>query len=492
MVEGLAADFAGQASRDARFRLDRPRRIQNARTRNTFIRLGIAKMSMRTIAVLIAAAGMSASLRVASAEDLMQIYRDAQASDPVLASARSTWEATQEQVPQARAGLLPAVSLQGNANEQDFTEKLHTDPTATFKERYPSYAYTVSASQPLYRPQNVIALNQARQQVGQADYILGSAQQDLIVRVIQAYLDVLLARFNIELTQSQKAAVSENLAQAKRNFEVGTATITDTNDAQAKYDQIVAQEISAQNDLDNKLAALRAIIGRPPRELKGFDRKFQPELPVPNTLEPWVEKAIQENYQVRIAQANLDIATLEVDRQRAGHYPTIDLVASFNQGYAGAAASAAITGAFANDQRLAIVGVQLNVPIYQGGAISSRVRQAISNQEKTRQDLEFARRNAQLLAQSSFSGVTNGVAQVKAFEQALVSAQVSYDSNKLGLEVGVRTNLDVLNQQQQVFQTRFNLAQSYYNFVINDLRLKQAVGTLTDVDVEAVNRALGI
>jgi outer membrane protein len=448
-------------------------------------------MLKRTLELLIATA-MSASLSGAAAEDLIQIYRDALASDPVLASARSTWTATLELVPQARAGILPAVNLVANANEQDFNDRLRTDPTTTIHQRFPTYAYTVSASQPLYRPQNTISLDQARQQVGQSDYILASSQQDLIVRVIQAYLDVLLARFNIELTESQKAAVSENLAQAKRNFEVGTATITDTNDAQAKYDQIVAQEISAQNDLDNKLAALRAIIGRPPRDLKGFTGKFQPQLPVPNTLEPWVEKAIKENYQVRIAQANLDIASLEVDRQRAGHYPTVDLVASFNQGYAGAAASTGTLGGFASDSRLGLIGLQLNVPIYQGGAISSHVRQAIANQEKARQDLEFARRNAQLLAQTSFSGVTNGVAQVKAFEQALASAQVSYDSNKLGLEVGVRTNLDVLNQQQQVFQTRFNLAQSYYNFVINDLKLKQAVGTLTDVDVEEVNRDLGV
>jgi outer membrane protein len=452
--------------------------------------MGTQKMLKRTLEILIATA-MSAPLSGAAAEDLIQIYRDALASDPVLASARSTWTATLELVPQARAGILPAVNLVANASEQDFHDRLRTDPTTTIRERFPTYAYTVSASQPLYRPQNSISLDQARQQLGQSDYILASSQQDLIVRVIQAYLDVLLARFNIELTESQKAAVSENLAQAKRNFEVGTATITDTNDAQAKYDQIVAQEISAQNDLDNKLAALRAIIGRAPKDLKGFTGKFQPQLPVPNTLEPWVEKAISENYQVRIAQANLDIASLEVDRQRAGHYPTLDLVASFNQGYAGAAASTGTNAAFASESRLGVIGLQLNVPIYQGGAISSRVRQAVANQEKARQDLETARRSAQLLAQTSFSGVTNGVAQVKAFEQALASAQVSYDSNKLGLEVGVRTNLDVLNQQQQVFQTRFNLAQSYYNFVINDLKLKQAVGTLTDVDVEQVNRDLG-
>jgi len=179
-----------------------------------------------------------------------------------------------------------------------------------------------------------------------------------------------------------------------------------------------------------------------------------------------------------------------VDRQRAAHYPTVDLVASFNQSYAGGSASTQLSSSAAFDSRLAQIGVQLNVPLYQGGAIDSRVRQAIANQDRARQDLETARRGAQLLAQTSFSGVTSGVAQIKAFEQALASAQVSYDSNKLGLEVGVRTNLDVLNQQQQVFQTRFNLAQAYYNFLISELKLKQAVGTLTEDDVARINRDL--
>lgn len=434
-----------------------------------------------------AVAGHAGSAR---AEDLLQIYRDALTSDPTLASARSTWMATQENVPQARAGLLPSVNLSALANEQDYSQTLHTDPQTKFSQRFPSAGYTVSAAQPLYRAQNQIGYDQAKQQVSQADYVLASAQQDLIVRVAQAYFNVLLAQFTIELTASQKAAVSENLAQAKRNFEVGTATITDTNDAQAKYDQIVAQEISVRNDLENALAALRAIIGRLPRDLKRFDRKFQPEPPTPNALEPWVDKAVRENLQVRIAQANLDIATLEVDRQRAGHYPTLDLVASFNQNYAGGGASTNLAANFSTDYRLGLIGVQLNLPIYQGGAVDSRVRQAIANQDATRQNLEAARRSAQLLAQNSFAGVTNGVAQVKALDQALASAQVSYESNKLGLEVGVRTNLDVLNQQQQVFQTRFNLAQTYYNFVINSLKLKQAVGTLNDTDVEQINRDL--
>jgi outer membrane protein len=448
-------------------------------------------MLRRTLALALGIA-MGAVLPSAAAEDLLQIYRDALANDPTLASARATWLATQEVVPQARAGLLPSVTLVGNANVQNVYEKLHTDPSLSVTENFPAYNYTVSASQPLYRQQNRVALDQAKQTVGQSEFVLASARQDLIVRVAQAYLDVLLARFNIELTESQKAAVSENLAQARRNFEVGTATITDTNDAQAKYDQIVAQEISTQNDLDNKLAALRAIIGRAPKELKPFGGRFEPQLPTPNTLDAWIEAAVRDNPQVRIAQANYDIAALEVDKQRAGHYPTLDLVANFNQSYAGATPSVASSvSSIANDSRSALIGVQLNVPLYLGGSIESRVRQAVANQEKVRQDLEAARRSAQLSAQTAFNGVTSGVAQVTAFEQAVKSAQVSYDSTKLGLEVGVRTNLDVLNQQQQVFQTRFNLAQSYYNFVINGLKLKQSVGTLADGDVDELNRALG-
>jgi outer membrane protein len=203
-------------------------------------------------------------------------------------------------------------------------------------------------------------------QVNQADYTLASAQQDLIVRVAQAYFDVLLAQFTIELIESQKAAVSENLALAKRNFEVGVATITDTNDAQAKYDQIVAQEVSVQNDLANRMAALRAIIGRTPNSLVRVDTSYEPQLPSPSAIEPWMERAIHDNYQVRIAQSNFDIATLEIDRQRAAHYPTVDLVASFNQNYSGGAATTNISGNFYQDARLGIIGLQLNMPLYQG------------------------------------------------------------------------------------------------------------------------------
>ncbi|HET6803418.1 MAG TPA: TolC family outer membrane protein [Casimicrobiaceae bacterium] len=437
------------------------------------------------VVVLTAVLALGAPERVA-AEDLLQIYHEALQNDPALAAARANWEATQERVPQARAGLLPNVSLSASTNANYFGTNVDTDPRVTVNRGFALGGLTVSASQPLYRYANQVAYSQAVQQVEQADFTLASARQDLILRVATAYFDVLLAQFTVEVTESQKAAVSEQLAQAKRNFEVGVATITDTNEAQAKYDSIVAQEINARNDLENKRTALRAIIGRFPQDLKRLGPGFEPTPPSPNSLDAWVDRALTDNLNVRIARYNADIATLEIERQRAGRLPTLDLVASANA----QAGSGSVNASAFNDQRQAAIGLALTVPLYQGGLIDSRVREALALQENARQNLEVARRNALFSAQTGFSGVNSAAASVKAFEQALVSAQTAYESNKTGQEVGVRTNLDVLNTQQNVFQTRRDLAQAYFNYLLGILRLKAAVGSLDEQDLADVNRRL--
>src|SRR5438874_3687951 len=277
-------------------------------------------MTTRPLVALALTAGLAAISLSAPArgEDLMQIYREAVANDPAIASAQANWQAAQEAVPQARAGLLPNASVTAGASGNQYDATIKTDPKTDISHRYGQYNALVSASQPLFRYQNVVALDQAKQQVNQSNDVLELARQDLILRVATAYFDVLLAQFNIELADSQKKAVVESLAQAKRNFEVGVATITDTNEAQAKYDQIVAQEILTRNDLDNKRTALRAIIGRFPQALKKLGPGFDPPLPSPNQLDYWVDHALADNLQVRIAGYNFDIATLEVDRQRAG------------------------------------------------------------------------------------------------------------------------------------------------------------------------------
>jgi outer membrane protein len=440
-------------------------------------------MKLRPITALI----LAALAGPVAGEDLMQVYREAQRNDPSLAAARANWTATQERVPQARSALLPNVSAGGTAYLNDGRTDFTGGNIPVTANSYSNAGLTISASQPLYRKQNQLAYDQAQRLVEQADFTLAVAQQELILRVAIVYFDVLLAEVNIELAEAQKAAVSEQLAQAKRNFEVGVATITDTNEAQARYDTIVAQEIAARNDLDNRRTALRAIIGRMPGALKKLGPAFEPELPSPNVLETWLERALAENLNVRIAGYNVDVASLEIERARAGHLPTVDLVAGAGVTWG--------TGSLASDfnynSRDARIGVAVNVPLYQGGFVESRVREAIALQDSARQVLETARRNAIFNAQNGFTGVNSAAASVTAFKQALRSAETALASNKLGQEVGVRTNLDVLNVTQNVFQTRRDLADAYFKYLIAVLRLKAASGTLSELDLEDINRRLG-
>lgn len=435
---------------------------------------------MKRFAVCTLLLGFAAS---AAGADLSDLYRQARDSDAAYASARAAWTAAQEKVPQGRAGLLPAVNLSAFTQHSDREIRFRTPGTPESNSNFNSNSLTLSLTQPLYRRQNWIAYEQARTQVVQADAQFALAAQDLILRVAQAYFDVLLAQDTVAFAQAQKAAIGEQLAQAKRNFEVGTATITDQHDAQARYDLTVAQEIAALNDLEIRRRQLAQIIGRAAPALAALGKTLPLALPDPNRIERWVEQATTSSIQVLISEAALTFARQEVDRNRGGHHPTLDAFASYSDSGAGAGTQ----GGPGNDSTSRIVGLQLALPLYQGGATASRVREALANEEKARQDVENARRGAELAARQGFLGVTSGVAQVNALQAALVSSQSSLDSTRLGLEVGVRTQVDVLNAQQQLFSTRRDLAQARYNYILSLLRLKAAVGTLTEDDIVRVN-----
>ena len=413
----------------------------------------------------------------ASAASLMEVYREAQQQDAAYASARAAFEASQEKAPQGLALLLPNVNLSANTTYNDVD-------SPTSNRQYNSNGYSLSLTQPVYRKQNFVQYEQAKSQVVQAEAQLAAARQDLIVRVSQAYFDVLLAQDNVALAGAQKAAIGEQLEMAKRNFEVGTVTITDTHEAQARYDLTTAQEIAAQNDLEIKNRALQLILGKIPAHLNALNGKLPLVLPEPNDMTKWVAQAEQQSPQIAIQRAALEIANQEVERNRAGHHPTLDLVASHSQN----SNSSYLTTGTVTSQTL---GLQLNLPIYQGGSVNSKVREALANQEKARQDMELGNRQAALQTRQAFLGVTSGMAQVKALEQALVSSRSSLDSTRLGQEVGVRTNVDVLNAQQQLFTARRDLSQARYNYILNQLKLKSAAGVLRDEDVEQVNRWLG-
>jgi len=308
----------------------------------------------------------------------------------------------------------------------------------------------------------------------------------LIVRVSQAYFDVLLAQYNVTLTQAQKEAIGEQLAQAKRNFEVGTSTITDSHEAQARYDLAASQEITAQNDLEIRQNALLQIIGRQPGELVTVRGDVPLVAPEPSSMEAWVEKALQNNGEVKIARAAFEIATEEVNKARGGHLPTLDLVAIYGDSATGGGTAGG------SDVTSRVVGLQLSLPLFQGGATSSAVRQAVANQEKARQDLEVTQRRIAQTARQAYLGVTSGIAQVKALQQAVISNQSAFDSTKLGLEVGVRTSVDLLNARQLLFGARRDLAQALYNYILSRLRLSAAGGVLSLADVQQVNAWLNL
>jgi len=423
----------------------------------------------------------------ASSEDLVQVYRDAQRYDAVYAAARHTLEAGRERLPQGRALLLPTLNLSGSATRSRIeSESRDTAIAPDFTRRPSSVGYTLTFAQPIYRPQNRLQYRQAEFQVVQAEAAFGQAGQDLIIRTAQAYFDVLAAQDTLALVRAQKAAISEQLAQAKRNFEVGTATITDTHEAQARFDLIGAQEIAAQNDLENRRQALLLISGKEYGELKPLRSDVRLAPPNPNNMESWVELAEKQSYPVQAQAAATSVAGLEARRASAAHLPTLDVVATHGQ----TGQSASTTSSVGADITSTTIGLQLAMPLYQGGALDSREREAAALSLRSRQDLENAKRSAALTTRQSYLTVINGISQIGALEQALVSSQSALDSNKLGYEVGVRINIDVLNAQQQLFSTRRDLALARYNTITNQLRLKAAAGSLREADLEEVNRAL--
>ena len=440
---------------------------------------------MKRHAIFLAVLAFSQPL---AAADLLQTYREARANDPVYASARAARDAGRENLPQGLALLLPNISASAytQMNELDISFR-DVAPSSTREGN--TNGYSVSLTQPLFNWQSIMLYREAGYKVAQAEAVFGQVAQDLVVRVAQAYFDVLASQDSLAFIQAQKAAISEQLAQAKRNFEVGTATITDTHEAQARFDLATSQEIAAQSDLEIRQRTLQQIIGKFPDRLAPLRPSTELSAPKPNAMEEWVARAEGQNFAVRVQEAALEIATREIERNRGGHYPTLNLVGNVGKSSAGISATGATS--LGTDSTSSSIGLQLAIPLYAGGGVSSQVRQAIANRERARQDLETARRSAALSVRQAYLGVTNGMAQVRALEQALISSQSALDSNKLGYEVGVRINIDVLNAQQQLFSTKRDLSKARYDTLVNGLRLKAASGALGEEDLEAVNRLLG-
>ncbi len=418
--------------------------------------------------------------------DLLTVYKEALANDAVYASARYSLVAGQERYPQGLATILPTVSASLNTQFSDANIASRATGVAPVGRSFNNNGYNITLSQPLFRWQNWQTYEQGKLQVAQAEAVYAQVGQDLIVRTAQAYFDVLAAADTLAVATAAKTAISEQLAQARRNFEVGTATIVDTHEAQSRFDLAIAQEISARNDVETRRTALQQIIGKPVGDLFKLRSDVRIPPPAPAVIDRWVEASETNNYSVRAQDFGIGIAMRTIEIQRAGHYPTLDLSAS----HSFSASSGSALSPTGSDNTINAIGLTLAIPIYSGGGVNSRVREALANQDKARADLENVKRTAAQNARQFFLAVTNGLAQVRAFEAALVSSQSSLDSNKLGYEVGVRINIDVLNAQQQLFTTQRDLARARYDTIVNSFRLKAAAGGLTEEDVAAINALL--
>lgn len=418
--------------------------------------------------------------------NLLDVYHEAVAHDPTLASATSQNLAAQEAIEQAKASYRPNVNFSAGVSGSRTNIRFigatvfRSEGRASFE----GYNYQIEARQPIYRKDSLVQIDQSKVQVSQADKQLHLTQQNLMLRTTQAYFDVLIAQDRIALIQAQKAAILSQLDQAKATFEVGTATITDVNEAQARYDLVISQEIAAENEFEIAKRALQAITGIIPDKLATVKSDIQVSQ-LSQDMKDWQDVALQSNLNIQIQQDAIRLAEQEIERLQAGHMPTLDAVASFSNNYTNGSPNG-----FGSDLENTTVGVELRIPLYQGGIVTSRVRQAAYNKQRALDDMELAKRNSDLETQRAYLNLSSSIAQVKALEQALMSSQSQLDSTKLGYEVGVRTSVDVLNAQQQLFSAKRDLLQARYNYLVNIIRLKSASGVVSESDLMDINQQL--
>jgi outer membrane protein len=437
--------------------------------------------SLRLLPLMILA-GASAATSV-QAQSLVDLYTAARDFDASYQSAKSQYTATLAKAEQAQAAILPTVGLSAIVSQTNQDLQLPASRNYT----YNSQSATIAASQPLYRPANLASYEQGKKQVTLAEAQLSQAEQDLVVRVSQAYFDVLASTDTLEFVKSQKAAVAEQLASAKRNFEVGTSTITDSREAQARYDLVVAQQLAAENDLRVKSLALDLLVGTSNAKPKPLKAPVALSSVQPADAERWVNDALTNHPAIKQLEVALDVAVLETAKAQAGHKPTLDLTGSFTTSNTNNGSSSGTVDTRAN---VASVGLSFNLPLFAGFSTQNRIKETVALEEKARTDLEATKRTVAQGTRTAYFGVESGLGQVKAFEAAEASSQSALDANKLGYQVGVRINIDVLNSQSQLFDTKAKLAKARYDVLLGGLKLRQASGTLKADDLQAINSQL--
>ncbi len=438
---------------------------------------------LRLLPLLIALGAGSMSVSV-QAQSLVDVYSAARSYDAAYQSAKLQFDASQAKADQARALMLPTVGLSAGVGQ--INQDTQSPVSANYS--YGSQTATIAASQPLYRPGNLASFEQGKKSAELAQVQLAVAEQDLIVRVSQAYFDVLAASDTLDFVKTQKSAVGEQLASAKRNFEVGTSTITDSREAQARFDLGTAQELAAENDLLVKRLALNTVTGLAQAQPKPLAIPVVLTPVQPTDVNLWVDQSQANHPSVLLATLALDIAKLETAKAEAGHKPTLDLTGSYTTAATNNGSSLSANANSRGNQ--ASVGLAFNLPLFAGYATQNRVKETLALEEKARTDLEAARRAVAQATRTAYFGLQSGLAQVSALQAAQASSLSALEANKLGYQVGVRINIDVLNSESQLFDTRAKLAKARYDVLVGGLKLRQANGSLKADDLQAINGLL--
>jgi outer membrane protein len=442
------------------------------------------KKTLNTLILAILAALTSAQ---ANADDLLSVYQQALLNDPVVLKSQAQFMIVQEDIVQARAALLPQINLSGGYDTGERESYIQNSKLDT---EFSSMTYGANLNMQLYHHDSWLRLDNAEKAAHQSDLSYQIAKQNLIVRVTDAYFNLLGAKDDLVFASAEKEAIARQLEQTKQRFSVGLTAITDVYEAQAQFDTAVTEEIRSQNGIYQAEEELRVITDAYPQNLSTLNTKrFSTNTPVPNSADEWQVTAEAKNLSLISARVGIDIAQDTIDIARAGHYPTLDFGANYN----------------ANDDESSInngptidnpavdgysLGVQLSVPIYSGGAIQSSVRKAQNNFVLASQDLSLTHRNVVRNTRNAYNTVIAAISAIKAFEQSVLSAQKALEATEAGFEVGTRTIVDVLNSTRNLYNAKRNLSSIRYTYITNILTLKQNAGTITDEDINAINSGL--
>lgn len=437
-------------------------------------------MKKNIISLLIGLSAFATS-NLLHAENLLDVYQQAQSNDPVVLKAHAEFMASKEDIIQARSVLLPQLGAFGSFNLND--QKINDIKTQDSE----SKTFGASLSMELYHHGSWLNLDSSKKGAHQRDIAFQIAQQELIVRVTQAYFDVLSAKDDLEFAKAEKTAITRQLDQTKQRFKVGLTAITDVHEAQAQFDNTITAEIRAENNVFNTEEILREITNIYPRNLDPLNtERFSASRPIPDSADEWQQMAEAKNLNLIAQKISVDLAKNNINIARAGHYPTIDLKGRYSQ----TDNDDSFISPHSVDVDNQSIGIEINVPIYTGGAITSSVRKAQSNYVGTSQDLARTHRTVVRSTRNAYNTVIAAVSAIKSLEQSVISAESALSATEAGMEVGIRTIVDVLDSTRNLYNAKRNLSSTRYNYIQAILSLKLAAGTISEQDLMDINKGL--